>query len=74
MFFLEHGADVNTQNKNGLTPFRLASQGRLAEVIRVLVQHGADSDATATCIEIAFWGVRTSTTEVKLSIQYYYLI
>jgi ankyrin repeat protein len=40
---LEHGADVNARNKNGLTPFVLASQGLLAEVKHVLVQHGANS-------------------------------
>ena len=42
---LEHGADVNAQNKNGFTPSALAWQGGLAEVIHVLVQHGADSSA-----------------------------
>ena len=40
---LEHGADVNARNKNGLTPFVLASQLGLAEITDVLVQHGADS-------------------------------
>jgi ankyrin repeat protein len=42
---LEHGADVNARNKNGLTPFVLALQRGLAEIIHVLVQHGADSGA-----------------------------
>ena len=42
---LEHGADVNARNKNGLTPFVLALQGGLGEIIQVLVQHGADSGA-----------------------------
>jgi ankyrin repeat protein len=42
---LEHGADVNARNKNGLTPFVLASQGGHEEIMHVLVQHGADSGA-----------------------------
>jgi ankyrin repeat protein len=42
---LEHGADANAQNKNGLTPSVLASQGGIAEIIHVFVQHGADSGA-----------------------------
>ena len=34
---LEHGANINAKNKNGLSnPFGLASQGRLAEVRRAL--------------------------------------
>jgi ankyrin repeat protein len=39
---LEHGADVNAKNTDGLTPFRLASQRGLAELTRVLLEHGAD--------------------------------
>jgi ankyrin repeat protein len=39
----EHGGNVHCKNKNGLAPFGLASQGRLAEVIRVLAQPGANS-------------------------------
>ena len=42
---LEQGADVNAENKNGLTSFVLASQGGLEEIICVLIQHGADSGA-----------------------------
>ena len=41
---LEHGADINARNKNGLTPFVLAMQGGLAEIIDVLVEHGAAHD------------------------------
>ena len=40
---LTHGADVNAKNMNGLTPLHLASQRGLTEVMRVLVEHGADS-------------------------------
>jgi ankyrin repeat protein len=42
---LEHGADVNAQNKNGLTPFILALKCGLEEIMHVLVWHGADSGA-----------------------------
>jgi ankyrin repeat protein len=42
---LEFGADVNAQNKFGLTPFRLASEAGLAEVTRVLLEYGADPGA-----------------------------
>jgi hypothetical protein len=34
---LEYGTDVNARNKNGLTPFILASQLGLVEIIHVLV-------------------------------------
>ena len=40
---LEHGADVNAWNNSGLIPFVLALQRRLAEIIHILVQHGAHS-------------------------------
>ena len=39
----ERGANVNAGSKNGLDPFGLASQGRLAEVGRALVRHDASS-------------------------------
>jgi hypothetical protein len=41
---LNHGADVNSEKAGGSTPFRLASQGGLAEVTLVLqvLEHGAD--------------------------------
>jgi ankyrin repeat protein len=39
---LEHGANITAQDNNGLTPLDLASQDeRLAEVVHVLIQHGA---------------------------------
>ena len=38
---LEHGADVNAQDKNGWTPFVLAKKENVDEIIHVLVQHGA---------------------------------
>jgi ankyrin repeat protein len=49
---LEHGADINAQNKNGLTPFVLALQLGREEITDVLVQHGADPGAHdyANCI------------------------
>jgi uncharacterized protein len=53
---LEHGADVNARNKNGLTPFVLASQRRLTKIIHVLVQRGADSGAHDNANWISFWG------------------
>jgi hypothetical protein len=37
---LMFGVDVNVQNRNELTPPRLAQQGRLAEIERILFQHG----------------------------------
>jgi hypothetical protein len=39
---LKNGADVNARNKDGLTPFRRASQAGSEEVKRVLLKHGAD--------------------------------
>jgi ankyrin repeat protein len=51
---LEHGADVNAQNKDGLTPFVLASRCGLAEIIHVLEQYGADSGAHDLTTRIEF--------------------
>ena len=47
---LEHSADPNARNKNGLTPFVLALQGLLTEIIQVFVQHGADSGTHDTIV------------------------
>ena len=42
---LNHGADVNSENASGSTPFRLPSEVTL--VLQVL-EHGADPDKMAT--------------------------
>jgi ankyrin repeat protein len=42
---LKHGADIDAQNKNGLTLFVLALEYEISEIIDILVQHGADSGA-----------------------------
>ncbi|KAN0131543.1 Ankyrin repeat-containing domain protein [Lactarius tabidus] len=39
---LEHGVDVNAQNKVHETPLHLASRLRLLEMARILLGHGAD--------------------------------
>jgi ankyrin repeat protein len=39
---LEHGADVNAQNKDQETPLHLASHLRLHEMAQVLLKHGAN--------------------------------
>jgi hypothetical protein len=44
---LEHGANVNAKNKDGLAPFGLALQSRLAQTLRAVVQHCAIPVATA---------------------------
>lgn len=41
---LEHGADVNAQNKDNETPLHLASHLRLHELARLLLENGADVD------------------------------
>ena len=41
-FLLEHGADINAQNRQGLTPLHWASNSGTPEVVRVLLEHGAD--------------------------------
>jgi hypothetical protein len=43
---LKYGVGVNTQNKNGLTPLRLARLGRLAEIERIPLQRGANVPTT----------------------------
>ena len=55
----EHGANVNARSKNGLDPFGLASQGRLAEVGRA---------CPARC---QFWWPRQPSREQKLWICIY---
>jgi hypothetical protein len=39
---LEHGADINVQNRLGWTPLHLASINGALEVVRLLLEHGAD--------------------------------
>ena len=41
---LEHGADVNAQNKDNETPLHLASLLWLHELARLLIENGADVD------------------------------
>ena len=42
---LEHGADINGQNRNGWTPLHVASSMGALEVVRLLLEHGADLEA-----------------------------
>jgi ankyrin repeat protein len=42
---LEHGADAIAQDKDGLTPFRMALGGRHGKVAHLLFRNGADAGA-----------------------------
>jgi ankyrin repeat protein len=42
---LEHGADLNAQNRVGRTPLHRASFNGAVEVVRLLLEHGADVEA-----------------------------
>jgi len=39
---LEHGADPNIQNKDGMTPLHFATERGSPEVVKLLLEHGAD--------------------------------
>ena len=43
---LEAGADIDTQEQNGITALMLASLGGHTEIVRMLLEHGADIDVT----------------------------
>lgn len=64
---LKYGVGVNTQNKNGLTRLRLARQGRLAKIERILFQHGADFGAHDNMNQIPFCGVYCKYTVKRSS-------
>ena len=42
---LEHGADINAQNRVGRTPLHRASFNGALEAVRLLLEHGADVEA-----------------------------
>jgi ankyrin repeat protein len=42
LLLLERGADINVQNRIGLAPFHWASINGALEVVRLLLEHGAD--------------------------------
>ena len=54
---LEHGADINAQNKDGRTPLHVAAENGRVEVVRVLHEHGAnigaEDDAGRTPLHLA---------------------
>ena len=46
LLLLEHGAEVNSQDKNKQTPLLLAIEGNWFKLARILLEHGADADAS----------------------------
>ena len=44
---LERGADVNTRRNDGWTPLNVASYFGIVEIVRLLLDHGADPEANA---------------------------
>ena len=45
---LDHGADINAQNKDSETPLHLAIRLRFLGMVRFLLEHGSDVDAKNT--------------------------
>ena len=43
--FIEHGADVAAQSKDGTTPLHRASEGGHVDLAQLLIEHGADAAA-----------------------------
>jgi ankyrin repeat protein len=56
--FLEHSADVMAQDKDGLTPFRMALGGRHGKVARLLLRNGADAGSTGHYVSYRFRNLR----------------
>ena len=50
---LEHGADINVQNRVGRTPLHRASFNGALEVVRLLLVHGADAEVKSVVGETA---------------------
>ncbi len=44
---IEYGADVNAVSRAGFTPIHLAAQEGNADMVALLVQHGAEADVGA---------------------------
>jgi ankyrin repeat protein len=44
-FFIECGANVNSQDKNNRTPLHFASKYGYLDTVRLLLDHGADLNA-----------------------------
>ena len=42
LLLLDHGADINSKDKNGLSPLHFSSRNGALEVVRLLLEHGAD--------------------------------
>ena len=76
-FLMEHliqrGVDLNARDKNGHTPLMLAASGNHADICRLLIENGADADATLhgeTAFEMAWYaGAQQAVKAIRAAVQ-----
>ena len=64
---LNYGANADARKTNGLTPFYLATQGGLAEVQRVLLEHAADPGEIPASVSTPVTSPAESLTDLLIS-------
>lgn len=62
---LERGADCNTRNNSGVTPFLLAASSCSLDTIKLFMEHGADMTVVADeGINVLFYAIRNHHSDV----------
>ena len=66
-YFMNHGADLNIADWNGLTPLYFICQDGCNDLVKKMIDHGADVDS-AGCLQVALDNYNNDVAETLIGL------